>query len=1694
MNYNPPPPEVAPRPRSSKPLLSESFDRGDYFSHGDLIHQMVERQAAIRPKSIAVICDSERLTYRELNCRANQLARLLCEKGVGPESIVGLYAERSVQTVVAILAILKAGGSYLPIDLAYPQDRIEFMLEDAKTKLLVTESRLRTKLTTYHGQAILLDSDWTAGADLSDENLSVSQRASNAAYVIYTSGSTGKPKGVVVTHHNVMRLFSATDAWYQFDENDVWALFHSFAFDFSVWELWGALFYGGRVIVVPYLVARAPEAFYELISKERVTVLNQTPSAFRQLVWAEESAAEKKGLSLRYVIFGGEALELQSLRPWFTRHGDEMPELINMYGITETTVHVTYRPIKLRDVEEGLGSVIGEPIPDLTLHLLDEDLKEVAVGTPGEICVGGAGVARGYLGRPELTAQKFIADPFAVDPDARLYRSGDLAQYLPNGELEYLGRIDHQVKIRGFRIELGEIETGINSHPAVRESAVICDGSSTEKRLIAYIVYKNEELSVEQLRQYLGTRMPNYMVPARFVTMQVLPLTVNGKVDRKALPVPENTRSGLKTKFAAPTSAEEQKLASIWQEVLEIAEVGVHDNFFELGGDSIRSIQVLAKAQKQGLHFSLQKLFQQPTIAELVKNLDAAPEDELPPSSIPFELISEADRLKIPAGIEDAYPAAKLQSGMVFHSDYDPLSAIFHDVFSFRLSVPFDERVLKNAIGRLAQRHSIFRTSLDLQSFSEPLQLVHKSVTIPFSIEDLRALRASEQKAKLIDWVEIEKRHRFDWSVAPLMRLHVQRYTDATFQFIVSFHHVIMDGWSLAAMLTELFQDYMGEVNGTDLKLSAPRVTYRDFVRFEQKAIHSSEVRQYWARKMENPAVHALPRWPARLRKGGREQVRGPEIFIPKEVFASLKDLANAIGLPIRTVLLAAHCRVLNGLTGQTDIITGLVANGRPQCLDGEKLIGLFLNTIPLRVNLSGGTWHDLIKATFENEQELIPHRRCPLSEIQQIAGGKSLFETTFDFVQFHVYRDLPGYKEQSFLEDHYFEANNFNFFTTFMVDAAAAELQMHFDYNPNEFCEEQIALICDYYVNVLKAMAANPNGRYEDQDILPPAEREKLLLRWNETHAEEAKLPVHQMFEAQAGRTPAATAVVFENEQLSYKDLNSLSSHLAAQLQDQNVGPGTLVGIHCERSIAMVIGQLAVLKAGGAYIPLDPAYPADRIAFMIADSGLKTILCDAALQTKIAGAGRQLILVDDIGKGATPNRAPQIRTLTPDDPAYVIYTSGSTGLPKGVEVRHGGLSNFIRSMQNKPGLRSTDKLLAVTTLSFDIAVLELLVPLTVGATVVIAKQRTAQDPVELAEAIKQHGITVMQATPATWTSLIESKWAGEPELKALCGGETLPRDLANALLKRCRELWNMYGPTETTVWSTRYKVTEGEGVVPIGKPIENTQIYILDERRNLVPTGSEGEIYIGGNGLASGYLNRTELTSEKFVVNPFQSGTRLYRTGDLGRYLPDGNILCSGRIDHQVKVRGFRIELGEIETALSQHPGVAGAVVSAKNLGDSSTALIAYWIARKNTTAGVADLRRSLEQRLPNYMVPQAFVQLAEFPLTPNGKIDRKRLPEPSEERPDLGTQSVAPRTPIEIELASAWRTVLKLDQVGIYDNFFDLGGHSLAAMRVLGILRNRFNIQSSIASFFENPTIETFALYLMEKLLKQHADKSKN
>ncbi|HVG20854.1 MAG TPA: amino acid adenylation domain-containing protein, partial [Blastocatellia bacterium] len=867
-----------PRQRISELPLLSSAERHRLLAEWDAdalddqpqtcIHELFEAQSERDPEATALVFEKERLSYGDLNRRANQLAHHLRSLGVGPEVLVGICVERSIDSIVGILGILKAGGAYLPLDPDYPPERLAFMIEDARTPVILTRQEFVGQLPA-EGEAIIvrLDTDWARISAEGEENPASGVAPQNPAYVIYTSGSTGKPKGVLITHRNVTRLFNATESNYHFDSTDVWTFFHSYAFDFSVWEIWGALLYGGSLVIVPYLVSRSPEAFYDLLSSEQVTVLNQTPSAFRQLVQAERSLAEPKELTLRLIIFGGEALELESLRPWFDLHGDRRPQLVNMYGITETTVHVTYRPLSMADLSAA-GSRIGRPIPDLRLYIMDERLNPTPVGVPGEIYVGGEGLARCYLNRPGLTAERFIPDPFSRQPGERLYKTGDLARYLDGGDVEYLGRLDFQVKIRGFRIELREIENTLAQFPCVREAVVLVrEEQPGDKYLVAYVVFDRDAAPpVNELRSYLKARLPEYLIPSAFVIMDALPLTSNNKVDYKALPVPDRVRPELDGAFIAPRNLTEETLAGIWADVLNIEQVGIHDNFFDLGGDSIRSIQVCAKAQKMGLGVSTQQLFLRQTVCELAREIDAA-QIAPPPSKKAdveaFALVREEDRLKLPGDVEDAYPLTLLQAGILFYTESDHRSAIYYNINTIHLKAPFDSQAMGAALRQLASAHPVLRTSFDMTGFSEPLQLVHEAVCVPLEVDDVRHLSTARQAEVIKAWVEAEKQRRFDLTHAPLLRFQIHRRSDETFQFSWTEHHAILDGWSVASMLTELFHTYYGLLTeDAGLITKPPTSTFRNFVAAERQAIASGECKRYWGEKLEGKTVTALPKWP----------------------------------------------------------------------------------------------------------------------------------------------------------------------------------------------------------------------------------------------------------------------------------------------------------------------------------------------------------------------------------------------------------------------------------------------------------------------------------------------------------------------------------------------------------------------------------------------------------------------------------------------------------------------------------------------------------------------------------------------------------------------------------------------------------------------------------------------------------------
>ncbi|MGF2038866.1 MAG: non-ribosomal peptide synthetase [Nostoc sp. CmiVER01] len=1696
-------------------LLVEWNDTQADYSQDKCIYELFEEQVGRTPNAVAVVFENQQLTYHQLNCRANQLAHYLRSLGVEADTLVGLCVERSLEMLVGLLGILKAGGAYVPLDPDYPTDRLAYMLNDSQVQILLTQEKLLTSLPEHTARVFCLDRDWEDISTESEDNPVSGSTTDNLAYVIYTSGSTGQPKGTLVNHSNVVRLFAATDSWYHFSQDNVWTMFHSYAFDFSVWEIWGALLYGGRLVVVPYLVTRSPESFYQLLCQEQVTILNQTPSAFRQLIQAEQSGLTTSNLNLRLVIFGGEALEIKSLQPWFERHGDTSPQLVNMYGITETTVHVTYRPLSKEDLNHT-ASIIGRPIPDLKVYVLDEYKQPVPIGVPGEMYVGGAGVARGYLNRPELTAERFISHPFSNYDKARLYKTGDLARYLPNGDLEYLGRIDNQVKIRGFRIELGEVEALLAAHPDVWESVVVVrEDELGNKRLVAYVVPQvGQSLTIQELRRFLSNQLPSYMVPSAFVQLEALPLTANGKIDRRALPVPDTARPELEDVFVTPSTREEKILATIWANVLGIEQVGIHDNFFALGGDSIRSIQVLSQAKEHGLSFSLAQLFQHQTIHELIQELETQ-ENNITKLELtqPFSLISIADKQHLPNGLEDAYPLAILQMGMVYHSEYSQDST-YHDIFSFHLKTPFDVQLLQVAIQDLVNHHPVLRTSFELSKFSIPLQLVHQQVEIPLQVEDWCHLDGSQQEVALAAWFEAEKKRHFDWTHPPLLRFFVHRRTPETFNLSLSFHHAILDGWSVASMMSEFFKRYLSLLGKSVDYVSPFSIAFRDFVALEQQAIASSSTARYWSERLNDSTFTKLPRWSFVQTNTNVREVGVQEVTLSPEIFAGLKQLAQSAEVTLKSVLLAAHLRVLNFLTGESDVVTGVAANGRPEQSDGERVLGLFLNTLPFRLQFAGGTWTDLVQKVFAAEREMLPHRRYPLAEIQRSLGSESpLFETAFNFTHFHVYEQVLGLDNLQLLGGKFFEQTNFTFLAQFSVSPNSSEVALNLKYDPCELCSEQINRISDYYLRVLAAMANQPQGRYELHSLVSLEEHHQLLVEWNQTALEYPKDKcIHQLFEAQVEQTPNATAVIFGDQHLTYTELNARANQLAHYLQTLGIKPEVLVGLCVERSLEMIVGMLGILKAGGAYVPLDPEYPQERLSFMLEDTQLSVVLTQEKLVNKLGDRLRRgfadspeetlrdrqagVICLDSnwdiISQQAQHNPTTSIKA---DNLAYVMYTSGSTGQPKGVSIIHRGVVRLVKQT-NYVSISAQEVFLQFAPISFDAATFEIWGCLVNGGRLIVFPSNNPSIN-ELGQVIEQYQVTTLWLTAGLFHLMVDENIDVLKSLRQLlAGGDILSVPHVQKFLQtvgNC-QLINGYGPTENTTFTCCYQIPTSlspDVSVPIGRPIANTQVYILDKNLQLVSIGVPGELFIGGAGLARGYFNRPELTQEKFIPNPFEDsgGSRLYKTGDLARYLPDGNIEYLGRIDNQVKMRGFRIELSEIETVLNQHGDVQASCVILREDIPGDKRLVAYVVAHQDCTPTLgSELRQFLKTKLPDYMVPNAVVILESLPLTPNGKVDRRALPIPDLQS-EISDKYVAPRTPIEETLAQIWSQVLGLEQVGIHDNFFELGGHSLLATQLVSRIRDRFKVQLSLSEFFNVATIAELAQSI-GKLQQQNLD----
>jgi amino acid adenylation domain-containing protein len=1662
-------------------LLVAWNDTRREFPEAACLHQLFERQVERTPDAIAVVHGAQRVSFRELNTWANQLARYLRGLGVGPESRVGLCVERSVEMLVGVLGVLKANGVYAPLDTQLPRERLSFMIEDAGLSILLTKQEWRQSLSGADSRLVFLDVDRSEISRESGHNLPNLADPQNLAYVIYTSGSTGTPKGVMITHRGLVNYLDWSAAAYCVEPAHGSPVHSSLGFDLTVTSLFIPLLTGQTAFLIPE--TEGVEGLGSLLADGRcLSLVKLTPSHLEllsRLLPAENAAAQTRTL-----VVGGEALWSGSLSFW-RRHAPQT-RVINEYGPTETVVGCCIYEIAAGEIRDG-AMPIGRPIANTRLYALDPGMRLVPIGMAGELYIAGAGVARGYVNRPEMTAERFAPDPYGSEIGARMYRSGDLARYLSDGNLIYLGRADQQVKIHGYRIELGEVESALAKHEAISECAVVArENSAGEKQLIAYVVSQGHRgIVVSDLVRFLAERLPPYMVPASFVSIDALPLTTNGKLDQSSLPAPEFSRDRLKEEYQAPRNLIEEVLAGIWSQALGVDQVGVDDNFFALGGDSMRSIQVTGQVKERGWNISPQDLFRYQTVGEMAAYLQNGRSGvSLWRRTQPFELVSEEDRRRLPAEIEDAYPLGQVQAGMLYHTGLTPDAPVYHNVCSYRIRARLDPDALRKSVQRVIERHPLLRTSFDLTSYSEPLQLVHKTARMEVPVVDLRHLSNDEQERVLAEFVRVEWKRLFDLKTPPLLRTHIHLRSDQTFQVTITDSHALIDGWSLTSTFAEIFSLHFALLDtGILPNEPPPPVSYRDFIAMEREALASEDCRRYWLSKVEGCAPLRLPRLAPAGRRPGRDRVRVHPVSISVETGEKLRRLARSLAVPLKSVLLAAHLRVLSLITGRTEFLAGVGANGRPEELGGEQVRGLFLNVLPFRFRLPHGDWKDLVLKTIETEMEMLPYRRYPLSALQRRFGSQPLLETDFEYLHFHSVEKLLRNNEIEFLENRDISETNFTVATIFQADPLTSQLTLKLHCDTTELSDDQIETFGQYYARALTVMADDPDSDLDSVRLLSAEEGRQLLVEWNDPGRESAPAaPVHHLFAAQARRAPDRLAIDSLSGQISYRELDQWATQLADDLRGLGVGPESRVGVMMERSPELVASLLGVLKAGGAYVPLEPKHPAERLKTIAEDSGLGIVLTQERWREQAQRTGARIIICEKRAEAGIRAGARIEDGVEAENLAYIIYTSGSTGVPKGVQISHGALASYLHWMGKTLPLTDAERILQLTSFGFDASVWELYAPLIAGARLTLPAQEI-QDGADLVDTIREYEITTLQLVPSLLRVLLEAETVEDCHSlqRVFSCGEALPVAVRENFFKLLdAELYNFYGPTEATVEVSFFHCRPGtvENLVPIGRTAANAGIYLLDDYQRLAPVGAPGEIYISGPQLARGYLGSPELTAERFIPDLVsgQAGTRLYRTGDLARYWPDGRIEFLGRADHQVKVRGFRIELGEIEAALRRHEAIeAVAVKDHSSLEDRS--LVAYVVMRPARELTSAQLRDFVKERLPEYMAPSIFVKLDELPLTPNGKVDREALPSPDQSRLGPGNGYVGPRSVAELKLADIWEKLLNRPRIGVKDDFFDLGGHSLLAVRMFSLVEKEFGRRVRMASFLQRPTIERLA-----------------
>ncbi|WLH87703.1 amino acid adenylation domain-containing protein [Pseudomonas sp. FP2338] len=1626
------------------------------FSAKRLVHELFADRARENPDAVAVKFDAQTLTYGELNSQANRLAHALIARGVGPEVRVAIAMPRGAEIMVAFLAVLKAGGVYVPLDIEYPRDRLLYMMQDSRAKLLLSHSSALAQLPLAAGLdtlAIDRTEDWTGYSDTAP---SVNLDGDNLAYVIYTSGSTGMPKGVAVSHGPLVAHIIATGERYETGPADCELHFMSFAFDGSH-EGWMHPLINGASVLIRDDSLWLPEYTYQQMHRHNVTMAVFPPVYLQQL--AEHAERDGNPPNVRVYCFGGDAvaqasydLAWRALKPTY---------LFNGYGPTETVVTPLLWKARRGDPCGAVYAPIGTLLGNRSGYVLDSQLNLQPIGVAGELYLGGEGVARGYLERPALTAERFVPDPFGK-PGSRVYRSGDLTRGRADGVVDYLGRVDHQVKIRGFRIELGEIEARLREQQAVGETVVVAQESPSGKQLVAYVVPAEPVTDPvafrEALRRALKTRLPDYMVPAHFMFLDQMPLTPNGKLDRKGLPQPDAAQS--QGVWVEPVTPLQQQVAAIWAQVLGAARIGLTDHFFELGGHSLLAMQVISRVrQLLERDVPLRTLFEQPQLQGFVLALHAAEEDLAPPMRA--------------IGRDQPLALSFAQERQWFLWQLDPQSAAYHIPSILRLSGRLDQRALQCSFDSLVARHESLRTRIDQQD--------ERAVQVVLPAEPLSIMRGDATEQTLQQQVEAEIAKPFNLQHGPLLRVTLLRLAEDEHVLVLVQHHIVSDGWSMQVMVDELVQLYSAYSQGEVAQLPALALQYADYAHWQREWMAAGERERqlaYWSELLggeqpvlELPTAHARP---------ALQSYRGAslELELPTQLAEGLNALAQREGVTLFMLLLASFQGLLYRYSGQQDIRVGVPIANRNR-VEVERLVGFFVNTQVLKADLDEQiTVTQLLQQAKRRSLDAQSHQDLPFEQlVEALQPERSLSHNPLFQVLFNHQSDAGLATRGRQLPDLRVEGLDWGsqtaqFDLSLDTQATAQGIWATLTYATDLFEPAMLTRMLVHWQNLLQGMLDDPQQRVSQLPLLDDTEQRSALQDWNATARDYTQQPVHQLIEAQVELTPDAEALVFAGQRLTYAQLNRRANRLAHRLMAAGVGPDVLVGLAVERSVEMVVGLLAVLKAGGAYVPLDPEYPRERLAYMQEDSGVKLLLTQAHLLEQLPiPEGLETLVLGESGFDGSSEANPGI-VLEGENLAYVIYTSGSTGQPKGAGNRHCALTNRLCWMQEAYGLSARDTVLQKTPFSFDVSVWEFFWPLMTGARLVVAAPGDHRDPARLVELINAEQVTTLHFVPSMLQAFLQDPDVGSCHAlqRIVCSGEALPVDAQQQVLRKLPQtaLYNLYGPTEAAIDVTHWTcVDEGRDTVPIGQPIANLCTYVLDAQLQATAVGVAGELYLGGLGLARGYHRRPGLTAERFVASPFAPGERLYRTGDRVRQRADGVIEYLGRLDHQVKLRGLRIELGEIEARVLEHPQVQEAsvqVVDGKHL-------VGYLVLQAPSETWRESLGAHLLAHLPDYMVPAQWVLLAHMPLSPNGKLDRKALPKADAHLQERVYQ--APQTELEQRLATIWSEVLEVERVGLNDNFFELGGHSLLVLMLKERIRKATGTALSVSQLMLNPTI---------------------